>query len=418
MAPWMVSILLLVPLLTAALIVPIQFHWDLGRMAKLMTFEMWALGVGGVFAFAFGSYLTAHTRPMGSGPDIADLAASPAIRRLLVGATWGLLGVTVAAYFIWFMPVFRNPAILVAILTGRAGDLQLRETIGTIPGVTTLVQAQIPYVALLLIRWIYIPGAQPSRLEKAALGGVFLLALMRNFVWSERIAVIEFLVPFAILFLRKPRWPRVTAIAPFFAVAGLVAFFSIFEYFRSWLAYYQFRYDSFAIFIMARLSGYYVTALDNGAGLVRDWAPVGGPLSTADWLWRFPLEIGQTWLADAIGLARFDHASWLYWNASPEFNNSSGIFMPFVDYGAAGGLVFWLLFGMLTGLIYRGFVRGGFAGLLIYPSWFVGMLEMPRILYLCEARYFPVVIICLLLIFLVSTVSAQEAKACATRPVI
>ena len=28
--------------------------------------------------------------------------------------------------------------------------------------------------------------------------------------------------------------------------------------------------------------------------------------------------------------------------------------------------------------------------MLIYPSWFVGLLEMPRILYLCEARYFPV----------------------------
>ena len=185
---------------------------------------------------------------------------------------------------------------------------------------------------------------------------MFVLALMRNFVWSERIAVIEFIVPLAILFLRKPRFPRLTALAPFFGFIGLFAFFATFEYFRSWSAYYKTQYDSFFVFILARLSGYYITALDNGAGMVRDWGGVFGPLNTADWFWRFPLEIGQTYLSRVLGLDVLQQSSWLYWNATEEFNNSSGIFMPFVDYGVAGGFVFWLLFGGLTGLIYRSFV--------------------------------------------------------------
>jgi hypothetical protein len=84
--------------------------------------------------------------------------------------------------------------------------------------------------------------------------------------------------------------------------------------------------------------------------------------------------------------------------------------MPFIDYGKAGGLVFWFLFGLLTGVIYRGFVAGSFAGMLIYPSWFVGVLEMPRILYLSEARYFPVLAICLVLIFLVQSLASQETR--------
>ena len=60
------------------------------------------------------------------------------------------------------------------------------------------------YVTVLVVRWIYVPQAQPSRLEKSALVVVFLLACMRNLIWSERIAVIELLVPAAILFLRNP----------------------------------------------------------------------------------------------------------------------------------------------------------------------------------------------------------------------
>jgi hypothetical protein len=159
--------------------------------------------------------------------------------------------------------------------------------------------------------------------------------------------------------------------------------------------------------VLSRLSGYYITALDNGAGLVHGWGNLAA-VNTADWFWRFPWEIGQTFLARVLDLNLKDD-SWLYWNATPEFNNASGIFMPFVDFGKAGGVLFWFLFGLLTGVIYRGFVYGSFAGMLLYPSWFTGVLEMPRILYFCEARYFPVMVICLILIFVVHSVVSQEA---------
>jgi oligosaccharide repeat unit polymerase len=415
MAPYALSLALMVPLLTAAWVAPIEYHWELGRMAKFMTFDYYVLGVAGVFCFAAGAFLTTHSRPSTSSLTAAEADCSPAICRLLKIATWCLFGVTVAAYAIWFMPVARDPSILVDVFMGRWYERNIRDTIGTIPGVTTLVQAQVPYVTLLVLRWLYVPNARPSQLEKVALLGVVFLALVRNFVWSERIAVVELVVPLAILFLRKPRYPLLTALAPVFGVVALLVFFSIFEYFRSWSAYYQTRYDSFFVFILARLSGYYVTALDNGAGMVHDFGGLAGPLNTLDWLWRFPLEIGQTFLSKALGFDIQRYDEWLYWNASPEFNNPSGIYMPLVDYGAAGGLVFWFLFGLLTGLIYRGFVRGSFGGLLIYPSWFIGLMEMPRIMYLCEARYFPVIVICAALIFVVWTVAGQEARAVPNR---
>jgi hypothetical protein len=411
--------MIMLPLLTAALIVPIQFHWELGRMAKFMTFDTWLMAVGGVFSFAAGSWLGAHIGLPGPGLRIDDVAASPALCRLLHVLTWALFAIAVGAYALWFMPVVRDPSILLGVLAGRWHELQIRETIGTIPGVTTLVQAQIVYVTLLVFRWIYLPGSRPSRLEKGAVLIVLLLACLRNLIWSERIAVIELLVPAAVLFLRKPQYPRLTALVPVFAAMGLVIFFSVFEYFRSWSAYYQYKYDSFVVFILTRLSGYYVTALDNGAGLYKSWGgSIDAPFATADWFWRFPLEIGQTWLHVVLGLEKYQHAAWLYWNASPEFNNSSGIYMPFSDFGAAGGLLFWALLGLATGQMFRGFARGGVAGMLLYPSWFVGLLEMPRILYLCEARYFPVVVIIVAVVFVITTVAAQEARSVARRPLL
>ena len=116
----------------------------------------------GVAAFAFGAFVTSHGLGRGRGIAHADIAASPALCRVLRIVTWALFGIAVAAYAIWFMPVARDPSILLAVLSGRWAELQIRETIGTIPGVTTLVQAQLPYVTLLVLRWLYIPGAQPT----------------------------------------------------------------------------------------------------------------------------------------------------------------------------------------------------------------------------------------------------------------
>lgn len=161
--------------------------------------------------------------------------------------------------------------------------------------------------------------------------------------------------------------------------------------------------------MLSRLSAYYITALDNGAGMIRSWSNFAA-VNTAEWFWRFPVEIGQSFLGRALGLDLVSDDSWLYWNASAEFNNASGIFLPIIDFGKLGGLAFWFLFGLLTGVIYRGFITGSFAGMLIYPSWFVGLLEMPRILYLSEARYFPVLAICLPLIFLVQSLASLEMR--------
>lgn len=410
MKPHLLSLALMIPLLTAAWLTPIEFHWELRRAAKFLNLYYYVVGLAGVFAFALGAFITSSVQSTLDGLAVAHLGASPTLRRLLKMATWVLFATTVGAYLLWFAPLARDSSILTDIFAGRGYEREVRDTIGTIPGITTFVQAQVPYVTLIALRWVYLPTAPLSRLEKVAFTIVLCLALVRNFVWGERLSVIEFMVPLTLLFLRKPRYPLFTALAPFFGFALLITFFGISEYFRSWGAFYQYKYDSFIAFVIMRFFGYYITSLDNGAGMVRDFGGLTAPAMTADWFWRFPWEIGQTALGKALHIGIRDHMDWLYWNATPEFNNPSGIFMPMVDYGPAGGIVFWLLFGLLTGSIFRSFARGNFAGMLLYPSWFIGILEMPRVLYNVDARYFPIMVIILALIFLVSMVAAQQAR--------
>ena len=45
--------------------------------------------------------------------------------------------------------------------------------------------------------------------------------------------------------------------------------------------------------------------------------------------------------------------------------------------------------GLISSTLYRGFARGRLVGTLLYPSWFVGLLEISRYYTWTNQRYFP-----------------------------
>src|SRR5512132_1925037 len=106
MAPYAGAIALMLPLLTAAWLAPVEFHRELGRMVKYMNFGLYTLALAGVFSFAFGAFLAAHTRPAASALAVTHAATSPAVCRLPEAVAWVLFGVALAAYAIWFTPLF------------------------------------------------------------------------------------------------------------------------------------------------------------------------------------------------------------------------------------------------------------------------------------------------------------------------
>jgi hypothetical protein len=213
----------------------------------------------------------------------------------------------------------------------------------------------------------------------------------------ERLAAIEIGVPALVLLLTQTdargafRRSRqvVAAVGPYLAVPALLAGFTVTEYFRSWSTYSQTQRLPLIDFMTSRVTTYYYTALNNGAGLLTtrgdEW-PSYRFLYTADWFYRLPGGLGETFRRLFIGHG--DHPTNLFLESygDPEFNNMSGIFPVMYDVGAIGVGVYFLVFGVVAGMLYRSMMRGAKVGALLYPPVFVGCLEILRTPYLNGSR--------------------------------
>jgi hypothetical protein len=236
---------------------------------------------------------------------------------------------------------------------------------------------------------------------------------LRSFFLSERLALLEILVPAAVLALRLlpgrsfgTAWRRgLLAVAPVGALLALVVFFTAFEYNRSWVSYYAFQGLSLWEFGSSRLTGYYVTALNNSAMLLKGLMipiPFPAPYFTTEWLWTFP-GFSKAFSYDALFGYPPDNSYRLMLEqlGTPEFNNPGGLLLPIADFGLVGAAIYWAVSGVLVGACFRLFRQGRLVGLLFYPIVFQALLELPRLLYLAAGRVFPtwllLLVACLLL---------------------
>ena len=144
--------------------------------------------------------------------------------------------------------------------------------------------------------------------------------------------------------------------------------------------------SSFAEFAVSRFVGYYATALNNSHLVLQhmQW-PNRIPYETMEALWTAP-GVKQAHLYQMLGGRPPPFSSGtdsMYFGvldhfANPEFNNEGGYVTAFIDYGRWGGIVYFLLVGVIVGLLYRGFLHGRPFGLFLYPILFLGLLELPR----------------------------------------
>ena len=364
-----------------------------------------------VLAFAGGGILVASALPR-----VTHLSPEVLIARIRL--PWRALRVIfyitfvaiLFAYIIWLFILLHHGVSLSILASGLKGDpgtsYQIRGDPGarnqtggsnmTLPGVTTLTQLASGFFILGFVL-IYKFGWRKN-LFALVLPMLFILFItwIRSRLWSERLAVLELLIPSVILSARLVRsekwklWLRgCVAAAPLAAPLVLFIFFSAAEYSRSWISYYSERQDSFFLFSFMRLVGYYVTALNNGALAVQAFHHYPVPYYTVDWFWRLP---GIKTLLPYEIFAHTDPNDYfdlLNDRANPEFNNPSGIFVVRLDYGYIGGLCAWFTFGVIATLLYRSFIKGGLVGFFLYPFFFIGLLEAPRIFYWGEARGLP-----------------------------
>jgi oligosaccharide repeat unit polymerase len=309
----------------------------------------------------------------------------------------------VLGYVLWIvLAIHRGISLstIIGVLTGEKGAMyEARYTyLPTVGGVTTLTQ----FGSAMMVLAANIAFRRGWRAVRTKVAIVLLFALLRVVINSERFALIELVVPFLIasFTLRyigsigtSRRVRMLVALAPLIGIVALFFLFTGFEYFRSWTNYYAGRELGLWEFGAMRLLGYYVTSFNNGAYFLQRLEPLAAPYFSLHFLWGFPLS--GSWIKRMFPNPLLDSSEkWFYFpflesEANAEFNNADGMLFPMMDYGIAGGLIYWLIIGLICGVVYELFRRKETLGVFLYPMIFLGLLEVPLALYWGEGRAFP-----------------------------
>ncbi len=355
--------------------------------AKFLSGEIFALGLAAILCFALGAALIEPRRALAEVSRVPVQTVNTVLNVMFA--------IVLTAYLIFLFPILVSPQLLLDLLQGSATAMfGLRETLNRIAGVTSLVNLQ-SLLAVLIVAYAPLTGERLPRPYWRLMIAVAIACVLRAWLWSERLALIELVLPAVVAALARaaseprPRLFRPRAFAPLVGLVALFAVFVVGEYFRSWQFYQHVFSGTFLEFAIIRFAGYYATALNTGAALCTLNDPLYVPTQTAEWFYKLPL-----WqlIDEKDRLSTFNINDFLEAYLNPEFNNTSGVFMPLFDFGPLLGLLCWTILGAISGYLFRLFALGRVGGLLFFPVWFTGIVEIPRMFYWGDSRFFVVIV--------------------------
>jgi oligosaccharide repeat unit polymerase len=389
------ALLLGIPLTIIAYLTPESTYHTLYRTPKIVDSEFVVVGLFIYLCFIVGSFFAIGTAKESQEGDTL-LYCRWFVRPLFL--------ITLFGYLAWFANGILTSGIG-PILTGMhevlfgqeygTTDELKSELFPTIPGVTTLTQVGILYVTAEAFLWVWKGSNRRSALIRFAV--ITLLAVFRSILLGERLALVELVIPVVVVFattsqLRAHR-KNLMRVAPVFLALVVCVLFAFGEYFRSWKFYRPLYHGSYLQFAAERFLGYYTTAINNAA-VVYHYEPLHPLRHTFASLFEFPIlgSFVSTGYAGVFG----DSVVGIYWTlvllekyANPEFNNIPMTGLLVNEYSVFLAPVAAFVLGVLSASLYRSFLRGRLIGVLVYPGWFVGILEIPRIYYWAGVRYFP-----------------------------
>lgn len=299
---------------------------------------------------------------------------------------------TLLGYLLWIGTAYLQGvgfADLVAVLNRESGSIQdLKSNSRPIGGLTTFTQ--FGPVALVL-------GVM---LAKMGCGGrsylwILALSLLRVFFYAERLALIELLVPYllmSVLLTRQDqRARRFIAFAPIVMVPVLWVVFAVSEYTRSWVYYQEITDLPFTKWVTLRLLGYYTTSFNHSALFADAYGTSDAPpFYSVLAFWDAPI-VGS--IIKHPGINGIPVGDWwsqtLALNSNPEFNNTGSFLVTYAEFGLIGMALIWLFVGVLLGVLFNQLSKGSVPALLTYPCVFVGILELPRLIYWSQGRATP-----------------------------
>lgn len=334
---------------------------------------------------AIASWVGAKVTPTVRAPDTDAY--------LRAGFVVGIIGVL--AYLYWFKAFLLSPALLLQTLTGAYKPE--RTEIGSTTGITSLVNMAPVFFSIYTFQWVRAEQPIPRRYHLLAIT-LIALTLFRVYAWSERLALIEAAIPFAVagglkLTTGKASTAKRLAclVGPFAAVPLLILYFGAAEYFRSWQSDTYAGKLNFWEFAVGRFASYYYTSLNNGAGVLEtlSWPSLRFE-NTLLWAHKFPFGVGESFGLfvgyPKTGFNQFDQFLSKY--VDLEFNNPSGIFSVVYDLGLPMGIVYFCLIAFAAGYTLNLYRQRHPAGALIYPLLYLSFLEIYRYPYLGASRAF------------------------------
>jgi oligosaccharide repeat unit polymerase len=375
----------------------VQKYFDVD-IAIIISFGVIALVTGVMVVVAVGS------RGRVSNFSISSDVAVTLDRLSRVG-----FGLVVFSYICWIALAIRGGLSLQHVIgvvdLERGAVSRLKDVSSPVGGLTTFTQLGSVVVVLevLLLR-------VGLRRHRKLIVVVVFLATMRALFYGERLSLIEVVLPLTIICILIPKnggrpWSdRLGRFAPVMAVPALWIVFAIFEYSRSWLSYRNKFDGSYPEFVTQRLVGYYVTALNNSALFVEKMPLYGKSIFyTFSGVWDAP---GASLVIGVPRIGEVSNRTWwrytLTSEGNPEFNNPGSFGVTFAELGWIGNFAFWLPLGIILGLIFNSLRRGQIAGIVALPCVYVGLIELPRIIYWTQGRFVPTAGLLLLTAYLVN----------------
>lgn len=405
---WIVIVLM--PVLIAYAYVTGPRQYALWRVPKFLDVDAATTIFLGLLALAIGMAVAGLVRPRRLPTELAISVRYIRRLRKLSNVSFTLL---LFSYAIWSLLAVRGGltgADIQAVMGFERGAVSaIKDRAAPVGGLTSFTQLGpvIVVLEIILLR-------AKMRSNRSVIYMILALATTRALFYGERLALIEVLIPLCIASFALPSIERsmtrrkLANVAPIAALPMLWGIFAVFEYGRSWAAYRRSFNGSYAEFVTQRLTGYYATSINNSALFLREHPRLSDPLYSFASIWDAPVasSLLGTPTAGAFGVRTW----WRYTltaEANPEFNNPGTFGVTAAELGVVGMIAYWLLVGACLMLAYRAFRQGSVFGVILLPVLYVGLVELPRIIYWAQGRFTAAV----LLLFVVFLLHGTEQKA-------
>jgi oligosaccharide repeat unit polymerase len=289
--------------------------------------------------------------------------------------------ISVAAYLVWFsLAIFRANGLGNFFEIYRVNPFWVKSYFfATIPGITTLTQLSVATVPLM----IAFRTQKPK--DVVLIVVVVALAFTRSIFASERLALIEILLPGSFVLLARHSVRRRYFVPILILGFGsLTSFFVLSESRRSFVYTGSFSYFD----ALYRFFSYYMTSINNGIFVIQQYQGVAPFHFTLQSIWKFPVIGDLVYRQFNLIVPSSFPENWLLESGNnPEYTTLTAVGEIYIEFGLFAFTILFL-FGIAVGFIFKLSRKSNFV-MALYGFLLVGIFEFLREGYLWGVRVFP-----------------------------